>query len=363
MSIAPPEIAPELDPAVAEAFADRMVTVLNSAALALMTSVGHQVGLFDAMAKLPPSTSQQVAVAAGSQERYVREWLGAMTTGRVVGHDPQEETFWLPAEHAACLTRAAGPDNLAHMMQFVLMLAGVEQEVVACFAEGGGVPYSAYPRFHRLMAEDSATVHDAVLVDGVLPLVPGLVERLRDGIDVADVGCGQGHAVNLMARAFPHSRFTGYDFADEAIAAARAEAGRAGLTNATFELQDVTELGVTDAYDLATAFDAIHDQAHPARVLTAIASALRDDGAFLMADIKASSSLHENLDLPWAPLLYTWSTMHCMTVSLALGGAGLGTVWGEQVAVAMLRDAGFSHVDVKELEADPFNNYYVARRG
>ena len=98
------------------------------------------------------------------------------------------------------------------------------------------------------MAEDSATVHDAVLVEGILPLVPGLTQRLREGIQVADVGCGQGHAVNLMARAFPHSRFTGYDFADEAIAAARSEAASAGLTNATFEIRDVTELGVTKAY-------------------------------------------------------------------------------------------------------------------
>ena len=141
--------APEFDAAVAEQFADRMVRVLNSAALALMTSVGHQVGLFDAMAKLPPSTSQDIAAAAGAQERYVREWLGAMTTGRVVEHDPRQGTYWLPAEHAACLTRAAGPDNLAHMMQFVPMLAGVEQDVIECFDKGGGVPYSAYPRFHQ----------------------------------------------------------------------------------------------------------------------------------------------------------------------------------------------------------------------
>ena len=359
----PDGAAPEFNPAAAEQFSDRMVGVLNSAAIALMISVGHQVGLFDVMAKLPPCTSQDIATAAGSQERYVREWLGALTTGRVIEHDPGTGTYWLPAEHAACLTRAAGPDNLAHMMQFVPMLAGVEQDVIECFDKGGGVPYSRYPRFHRVMAEDSATVHDAVLVDGILPLVPGLTRRLQEGIDVADVGCGQGHAVNLMARAFPNSRFTGYDFADEAIAAARDEAARTGLTNAEFELRDVAELGVTDAYDLVTAFDAIHDQAHPARVLAGIASSLRNHGVFLMVDVKASSRPHENLDLPWAPLLYTLSTMHCMTVSLALDGAGLGTVWGEQVALTMLGDAGFAHVDLKEIETDPFNNYYVATRG
>lgn len=245
-------------------------------------------------------------------------------------------------------------------MQFIALLASVEEPVVECFANGGGVPYSAYPRFHRLMAEDSATVHDAALIEGILPLVPGLTDRLREGIDVADIGSGQGHAVNLMAAAFPNSRFTGYDFSPQAITAAKNEAQVLHLANSTFTLQDVTELGVIEEYDLITAFDAIHDQAHPARVLSGIAAALRADGVFLMVDANASNNLHENLDLPWAAFLYTLSTMHCMTVSLALGGAGLGTVWGEQVAVAMLGEAGFGQVEVKEIETDPFNYYYLA---
>jgi ubiquinone/menaquinone biosynthesis C-methylase UbiE len=124
-------------------------------------------------------------------------------------------------------------------MQFIPLLAGVEQEVVECFRQGGGVPYSSYERFHTLMAEDSATVHDASLIDGILPLVPGAFDRLAAGIDVADVGCGQGHAVNLMAQAFPASRFTGFDFSEAAIAAARDESAALGLGNARFEACDV----------------------------------------------------------------------------------------------------------------------------
>ena len=350
------------DASLSEQFADRMVGILNNASLALMTSIGHQVGLFDVLAELPPCTSQEIAAAAGLQERYVREWLAAMTTGRVVNYDPGAHTYRLPAEHSAFLTRAAGPDNLAHLMQLIPLLASVEEPVVASFRNGGGVPYSAYPRFHQLMAEDSATIHDGALIDGILPLVPGLIDRLHAGIDVADIGCGQGHAINLMAAAFPQSRFTGYDFSAEAVAAGRREARQLGLTNATFEVQDVTDLGVTDAYELITAFDAIHDQAHPARVLARIAAALRTTGVFLMVDVKASSHLHENLDLPSGPFLYTVSTMHCMTVSLALGGTGLGTAWGEQIALAMLKEAGFSEVQVKTLESDIFNNYYIATR-
>jgi SAM-dependent methyltransferase len=352
-----------IDATRAEAFAGRMVDLLNSGALALMTSVGHRVGLFDAMAALPPATSDAIARAAGLQERYVREWLGAMVTGRVVEYDPAAGTYALPPEHAACLTRAAGSDNLAAATQFIPLLAQVEDGVVASFRNGGGVPYSAYPRFQRLMAEDSAAVHDAALIDAILWLVPGLPERLAAGIDVADVGCGSGHAINLMARAFPASRFAGYDISEEGIRAARAEAETLGLENARFEVRDVTALDLHGRFDLITAFDAIHDQAHPAQVLTGIARALRPDGVFLMVDIRASSNLEENLDLPMAPFLYTASTMHCMTVSLALAGDGLGTMWGEQTARRMLAEAGFTRVQVEQVEGDAFNAYYIATKG
>jgi 2-polyprenyl-3-methyl-5-hydroxy-6-metoxy-1,4-benzoquinol methylase len=351
-----------LDEAAAEAFAGRLVGILTDSSLALMISIGHQVGLFDTLAQLRPSTSQEIADAAGLHERYVREWLGAMTTGRIVTYAPQAGTYALPAEHAASLTRDAGPANLSHVMQFVSLLAAVEQPVVECFRRGGGVPYRAFDRFHALMAEDSATVHDASLLEGILPLAPGIPERLAAGIDVADIGCGQGHAVNLMARAFPASRFTGFDFSEAAIAAGRREAESLALDNARFEVCDVATLDAAGRFDLVTAFDTIHDQAHPAAVLANIAAALRPGGTFLMADIRASSNVEDNVELPWGPFLYTASTLHCMTVSLALDGDGLGTAWGTQTAVRMLGDAGFGQVEVKEIETDPFNCYYVATR-
>jgi 2-polyprenyl-3-methyl-5-hydroxy-6-metoxy-1,4-benzoquinol methylase len=192
--------------------------------------------------------------------------------------------------------------------------------------------------------------------------VPGLTERLRAGIDAADIGCGSGHAINLLATAFPLSRFTGYDFSDEAIEAARSEATRLGLSNARFEVRDVASLGETGRFDLVTAFDSVHDQAHPGEVLANIADALRPGGEFLMVDIKASSKVEENVEVPWGTMLYTISAMHCMSVSLGLGGDGLGTAWGRQLAVSMLEAAGFTEVDVKEIESDPFNYYYVARK-
>lgn len=346
-----------------EEFADRMVGVFNDASLALLLSVGHQTGLLEHLAALPPSTSAEVAAASGLTERYVREWLDGMTAGRVVEHDPREATYWLPSEHAACLTAAAGPGNLARLMQLLPLLAEVEQDVIACFRDGGGVGYEHFPRFHALMAEDSAATHDAGLLDMVVPLVPGLSERLTEGAVVADIGCGSGHAINLLAREFGTSTFIGYDFSEEAVNAARREAARWGLTNARFEVQDVANLDVTDEWDVATAFDAIHDQAQPAQVLANVAAGLKPGGTFLMVDIRAASHVHENLDIPWSTFLYTASLMHCMTVSLALDGVGLGTAWGRQTAERMLAEAGFSDLTVHDIETDPFNSYYVATKG
>lgn len=346
----------------AEEFSGRIATAIDGGSLALLLSIGHQTGLLDTMAGLPPATSAQIAEAAGLNERYVREWLGGMTTGRVVDYDPGTATYSLPDHRAGVLTRAAGPDNLALVALFLPLLSEVEQKLIGCFRDGGGLPYSEFPRFHTLMAEMSGVVFDNALVAVVLPLVDGLVERLRSGADVADFGCGSGHAINVMAQAFPASRFTGIDFSAEAIAAGIQEAAALGLVNATFESHNLPELDKVAAYDVITVFDAIHDQAHPARVLENIYRALRPGGVLLMADIKASSQLEDNVGVPMSTYLYTTSLMHCMTVSLAMEGAGLGAAWGTQLATAMLADAGFDDVEVAEIESDPINNYYIARK-
>jgi 2-polyprenyl-3-methyl-5-hydroxy-6-metoxy-1,4-benzoquinol methylase len=346
----------------AEAFASKMLGVLNNSAIALMTSVGHRTGLFDALAALPPSTSEEIARAARLDERYVREWLGAMVTGGVVEYDAGARAYRLPAEHAAFLTRAASPNNLAVTTQFVPIMAAVEDQIIERFREGGGVPYSAYPRFHEVMAEESAQSVLSGLLDSILPLVPGLKESLREGIDVLDVGCGRGRAINLLAEAFPGSRFAGYDLSEEAVAQARAEAEAKGLSNVRFEVRDATEFRAGESYDLITAFDAVHDQAHPDRVLANISGALRPGGVFLMQDIRGSSHLERNLDHPTGPFNYTISCLHCMTVSLAQGGVGLGAMWGEELAQEMLGEAGFTRVRVEQLPHDIINSYYVATK-
>lgn len=353
---------PQIDTANVEAFGEKLVGILNSSGLALMISVGHRTGLLDEMAEMGPATSHEIAQDANLNERYVREWLGAMVTGGIVMYDETDGTYHLPAEHAALLTRAASPDNAASTMQWVSVLGQVESEIVDCFHQGGGVHYSAFSRFHDVMADESAQTVVAALGEHILPLVPEMIDQLNAGIDVLDVGCGSGGALNSLAAQYPNSSFTGYDFSEEAIAKANAEAAARGLSNIKFVVKDVAEIGETAAYDLIFAFDAIHDQGQPAKVLTEINAALRDNGTFLMQDISSSSHLEKNMDNPIGPFLYTISTMHCMTVSLAQGGAGLGTCWGRELACEMLDDAGFDNVQVHALDHDMFNNYFIARK-
>jgi SAM-dependent methyltransferase len=344
-------------------FAGRMLRTMNEAALALMVSVGHRTGLFDVMAAMPAATSAEIASRASLDERYVREWLAVMTTGQIVEHEGASEAYSLPADHARWLTRAAGMNNLATGMQYIGLMALVEDQIVDCFRHGGGVPYSAFPRFQAVMAEDSGAAHDATLIDVTLPLIPGLTGRLRQGIDVADIGCGSGHAVNLMAEAFPRSQFVGFDVSDDGIASARLEAERRGLANASFEKRDAAYLDEISRFDFITTFDAVHDQARPDMVLAGIAKALRPGGVYLCVDTSASSKLEENLDHPLGPFLYTVSCMHCMTVSLADGGMGLGTMWGEQTARTMLREAGFTSIQTAHLDGDLIDIYIIASKG
>lgn len=345
----------------AEAFSLSLIETLNKSAIAIAISLGYRTGLFEAMAKLADSTSQQIANAAGLQERYVREWLGTMVTGRVVNYYPESRTYQLPAEHAAFLTDE-GQFNFASGMQFIPMMGSVEDKLVKSFREGGGVPYSEYPRFHEVMACESSQTVVAALETHILPIVPGLNERLESGIDVLDVGCGSGQAMIAMAERYPNSSFAGYDFSEEGIAKASLDAASRGLENVRFENRDAANIGETDRYDLITSFDAIHDQADPAAMLAGIFQALRPTGEYLIQDITGSSHLERNYDRPVAPFLYTISLTHCMTVSLAQGGQGLGAMWGEEKCVEMLHEAGFTSVDLHHLEHDIMNTYYVAKK-
>jgi ubiquinone/menaquinone biosynthesis C-methylase UbiE len=358
-------LAHQIDTQKSEAFAGRLLGMLNEGALTVMLSIGHRTGLLDTMSKLPASTSEEIAEASGLNERYVREWLGALTTGKIIDHDPVTKTYSLPLEHAAFLTREAGADNVGVFAQYIPVLGTVEDKIIECFKNGGGVPYSEFHRFHEVMAEDSGQSVVSSLIDLILPSVPGIIEKLEKGISVLDLGCGRGKALNLMARVFPNSRFVGYDLSEEAIEYAENEARQLNLKNVRFEVLDLTcfhEFASEKSYDFVTTFDAIHDQARPDNVLKGIFRTLKDDGIYLMQDISASQEHHKNMEHPVAPLLYTVSTMHCMTVSLAQGGMGLGTMWGRETALKMLDEAGFKNIEIKNFDHDFQNDWYLIKK-
>ena len=349
----------------ADAFAGRMMRALNDGSLCLMASIGHRTGLFDAMRDQPPMTSPELAMRAGLNERYVREWLGAMVTSGVVTVDPQSTHYQLPPEHAAFLTRPAKADNLAVFAQYIPLLGAIEEDILECFTHGGGVPYEKFPRFHAVMAEDSGLSVMSSLESHILPLVPGLVDKLQRGIRMLDVGCGSGRILNRLAELFPASRFVGMDLSEGATRNGRSEASARGLKNVEFvsaDLSDFDQSAEPGAYDFVTSFDAIHDQSKPLNVLKGIHRALEPEGVYLMQDIKGSSHVHNNLAHPIGTFLYTVSCLHCMTVSLAQGGEGLGAMWGEEKTREYLQRAGFRSVEKHELAHDIQNNWYVVRK-
>ncbi len=353
----------ELEPAPqAQPFADRLLRALNDGALCLMVSIGHRTALFDSMNRLPPATSDQIAAEAGLNPRYVREWLGAMVTGGVVYYDAASGHYRLPAEHASSLTRAAAADNMAVFAQYIGELGRVENDIVECFSKGGGVPYEKFTRFHEVMAEDSGQSVLSSLESHILPLVPGLTARLEQGIRVLDLGCGRGRILQRLATSYPNSRFVGMDLSEDATAYARLQA--VGLGNVEYIARDLSDFDRTaepDAFDLVTTFDAIHDQAKPLNVLKGIRRTLKADGVYLMQDISGTSHVNKDIAHPLGTLLYTVSCMHCMTVSLAQGGEGLGAMWGEEKTQEYLQRAGFSSVTVNRLAHDVQNNWYVVR--
>jgi ubiquinone/menaquinone biosynthesis C-methylase UbiE len=353
------EINVEYDKDKARTFMQTMLGIMNGGALSLMMSIGHKTGLFDAMDGAEPASSTDIAERSGLSERYVREWLSAMACGGVISYNATTDHFLLPAEHAGLLTRRSGPLNLTVPMQQIGLLAEVEADIVEAFHSGGGVPYDKFPRFQALMSETSGSRFDRTLIDQIVPLL-GINDQLASGIDVADVGCGSGKALGILGSVYPNSSFVGFDISEGGIAVARENS--AGLDNVTFELCDAAQLDSIDRFDVVTTFDAIHDQAHPMAVLEGVNRMLRSGGTYLCVEPKASSLLEENMQDPTAPFLYTVSTMHCMTVSLAYGGEGLGTAWGHQTATEYLTAAGFTDIEITGVRDDRSNNYFLSKK-
>ena len=350
----------QFDASRAEQFAGTLVDTLNKASLTMMISLGHRTGLFDSLVGTQLLTSQQIADKANLNERYVREWLGAMTTGSIIEYNDENKTYKFPDEHAVFLTRQAGADNFALFAQMIPAVAKNEDDLVNCFKNGGGLSYDKFHQFFHIMNDDLTVI--GTFSNQFLPSMNHLTEKLKKGISVLDAGCGTGALLNHLATEFPNSRFTGLDFTDFAIELARKEAQDKGLTNVEFELKDLSDFDTTasdNKYDLIITNDSIHDQHKPKNVLKGIYKSLKVDGVYLMVDINGTGHVHKDAENPFAPSLYAISCMHCVPVSIGQGGEGLGAMWGEEKIKEYIADAGFSSVETKRFPTDPFNNWFV----
>jgi 2-polyprenyl-3-methyl-5-hydroxy-6-metoxy-1,4-benzoquinol methylase len=343
------------------AFGGRLLELLTGHALTMLLSIGHRTGLFEAAA-LGPATSVELAERAGLDERYVREWLAAMVTGRILRYQPDTGWYSLPTEHAPLLT-GAHARNIGPAADSLGVLAELLPRVRRGFTDGGGVPFAEFAAVAGAdLGRQWRHIYDEHLVDGFLGAAPGVLDRLRAGARALDLGCGTGHAVNLMAREFPASTFVGLDNSADAIGLAESDRAAAGLDNAEFQLADAAELVTEHPFDLVTAFDSVHDQRSPGHVLRAIHHALAPDGVFLLVDGNFSSHLEHNLDNPYATLSYAISLLFCLPTSRVGGGGGLGAVWGRELATEMLTAAGFTQIQVLD-SPRPQTCIYVCRRG
>lgn len=341
-------------------FAERLLDIYTGAVLTKLIDIGYQTGLFEA-STAGPATSAELSERAHLHERYVREWLGAMVTSGIYAYDPATKRYSLPEEHAVFLTGDTA-QNQCPKSRMINSFSKHLPALIECFQTGDGIPYAEFrPEFTQCMDDGWRRIFDTQLVDGFIGQVDGLRAALAKGIRVLDVGCGTGHASNMLAREFPNSTFVGYDIAEDAIAVAQSEAREMGLTTSSFAVLDAVELDADSEFDLITAFDAIHDLREPDTVLRNVCKALTPAGTFLMIEHKFQSDVHENIGNPFAPLYYGLSLMHCTTVSLASGGPGLGAMWGEQTARRMLADAGFTDVTLLD-SPRPQNCIFVCRR-
>ncbi len=345
---------------VVRAFLERFMGMVTGAATLGVVGVGDRTGLFARMAGRGPMTLAEVVERTGLQERYLREILSALAAAEILVYDPKSGTFELPDEHAACLADERSPYFLCGWTQIVPAILGAVPAVARSAREGGGVPYS---EFGEEMVEGIARSNGPgtriLLTRKWLPAMPHVVEALERGSRVADVGCGAGTAAITLARRYPKCTVVGYDLDLPSIERARSQVAGGELPGVRFEHVAAESIPTEPPFDFVMSFDTIHDMVNPRAALRRIREALRSDGTYLMVEPAAGDTLEENLN-PGGALLYAMSTLHCMTVSLAHGGEGLGSAWGPQEVEALCRESGFTRFRRLDIQ-NPFNAFYEVR--
>jgi len=349
------------DRAGAAAMARQVGVDFGASLTVALAYIGDRLGVFKLMAAGEPMTSRQIAERTGLNERYIREWASTMAAAGYIEYHPANATFRMNQEQATVLTREDNTFFTGGAFQYAVACYRQIGKLTDAFRTGGGVPFTDFgPEIVEAIERLFHAGYEAWVADQWIPAVPGLKAKLDAGAEAAEVGCGAGQCIVPVAAAYPDSHFTGYDVDAASIARARAKAADAGVTNLVFEQVAAEKIFSVDRFDLVTAFNCIHDMAHPRAALAGVRRALKPDGVFLWSEADASDKLEENLT-PVGRTTYGASTMHCMTVSLAQGGEGLGSVIGEKLASELAREAGFS--DFQRLPVkNPYHQIFVLRK-
>ena len=341
-------------------FSMQVYNDIGAAMLGALSYIGDRLGIFGALAEAGAVTSAALAERTGLNERYIREWLGAMTAAGYVNYDPSAKTYAMPAEHAMVLARDDSPFFAGGMIEMIVPHWSIAPKLMESFKNGGGVAQSEYPpETWEAQERSTAWMFRNQLVHKWLPAMPQVVAKLGEGGSSLDVGCGSGRAAIAIASAFPKAQVFGFDVHPGPIERARANAKAAGLGDRIkFHLVDCTRLPAAE-FDFISTFDVVHDSVDPAAILKSIRAALKPGGTYLMVEVNVSSNLEDNIG-PMGRLMYSISTLYCMTVSLAHGGAGIGACMGEAKAREMVAAAGFKHFRRLPID-DMFSALYEIR--
>jgi SAM-dependent methyltransferase len=349
-----------LDEAKLNAFVGKMVGDVGATLTGALVIIGDRLGLYRALAADGAMTSAELAGKTGTHERYVREWLANQAASGYLEYDASTERFTLPPEHQPVLSDENSPVLLAGLYQIAQTLFADEPKISEAFKTGRGFGWHEHDQ--RLFGATERFFrpgYNANLVAAWIPALDGVEAKLRAGAQVADVGCGLGTSTILMAKAFPASRFVGYDYHDGSIAAARKAADRAGVADRVrFDVASAQTFP-GDGYDFITCFDCIHDMGDPAGAAAHIHAALKPDGTFMMVEPFANDKLEDNLN-PVGRVFYAASTILCTPASLSQDvGLGLGAQAGEARMRDIFTGGGFTRF--RRATETPFNLIFEAR--
>ena len=346
-----------------QAFMKKVVGDLAAASATALVYVGDRVGLFKAMADAGPLTREQLEHKTGIHPRYLEEWLATMFCAGYIEHDAETDTWTFPDEHAVFFAEERSEYYLGGLFKGGPGLMAMAPKVAEAFETGQGIPFQAYGESQPLATEQmNRAVYEARLVRKWLPAMPQVVERLKAGGRAIDIGCGTGVIPVLLARAFPEARVAGLDFDARSIEIARENAREAGVgERIEFKQGSASEFEApAGGYDFISSFDCIHDMGDPAGVLRRIRAALASGGTYLMVEPRVAERVEDNAANPFARMLYGISCMHCVPVSLAQGGPGLGACWGPTRARLAAQEAGFSRFAALPIQSPVFAFYELA---